>query len=475
MSIKSNYIFNTANRIVKILVAIVTVPYVSRVLGSSNIGIYSYTYTIASYFALFIMLGLDNYGNREIAKSKKDAKLLSVVFSEIYYMQLAIGIIVFVAFSVFAFTNSGEYATYLEIQCVYLFSVLIDINWALYGLEEFKFTSIRNCIINVIGLVLIIVLVRDTDSLVIYTVLLSALAIFNNVTGWLCLKRRIRLVKCSVRGIVRHVRPNLVLFIPVLAVSIYKMMDKIMMGGMCSIDQVGFYESAEKVIQIPTLLVSSLGTVMLPRMTSLYSDGNEAEANRYIVKSIDAAMIVASSLCFGIMGVSREFVPLFYGDGFELCADLYLILLPCCLFLSFSNVIRTQYLIPKGKDKLFVVSVSSGAIINLISNLILIPKLGAIGAAYGTLIAEASVCIIQSYGIRKELPLSMYVIHAIPFIVLGLVMFIVLYFSVFTGPIILQVILKTALGFGIYAAGLVLILMFGKRLYGIDIMKLRNR
>lgn len=475
MSVKSNYIYNTINRILRIIIAIITTPYVTRILGSDGIGIYSYTYTIASYFVLFIMMGLDNYGNREIARSKKKADSLNNTFSEIYSMQILFGICVSIVFWGFSFANTGEYRLYLRLQSIYVVSSLIDVNWALSGLEEFRFTSIRNIIFNSLGLILTFILIRDHNSLVTYTLLLLSLSIVTNLTGFIYISKRVRIRLCSFSRFKKHIIPNLILFIPIIAVSLYKMMDKIMMGMMAEINQVGFYESAEKVIQIPTLLISSLGTVMLPRMTSLYSSGKSDDASGYMKKSIDAAMLISTSLCFGIMGISKEFVPFFYGQGFDLCSTLYLILLPCCVFLAFSNVIRTQFLIPKAKDIIYITAVISGAIINLIVNALLIPQYGAIGAAIGTFIAEITVCTTQTIAVRKDLPIKNYILRSVPFAILGLTMFFIIYFIRLDIPIFLQIIVKVILGGIIYIVGLLFILRIMKETYKYDILNfLRN-
>ena len=247
-----------------------------------------------------------------------------------------------------------------------------------------------------------------------------------------------------------------------------------MMGLMTDMNQVGFYESAEKIIQIPTLLISSLGMVMLPRMSSLYATGKTKEAGEYMKHSIDFGMIISTSLCFGIMGISKEFVPIFYGSGYELCSILYLILLPCCIFLAFSNVIRTQFLIPKGRDTVYISGVVVGAVVNIIINFIFIPSYGAIGAAVGTFFAELSVCIVQILGVKKELTVLSYLWRSIPFLALGLTMFIIIYFINVTSSPFIQMIIKIILGASFYIFGVLLILKVGKNLYGIDFSRIKK-
>lgn len=473
MSIKKNYAYNTLNQILRIFISIVSIPYISRVLGATNIGIYSYTNTIASYFILFIILGLDNYGNREIAKIKKNKILLNHVFTEIYFMQLIIGLIVIFVYYIYLIYITDKYKIIFIVQSVYVISAIIDINWAMCGLEAFKFTSLRNCIVNIINLILILIFVKSPNSLLLYTIIMSVGSIVNNITAWLYIRKYINFVKVEVNDIVKHIKPNLILFIPIVAVSLYKMMDKVMLGLMASIEQVGFYENSEKIIKIPTVLISSLGTVMLPHMTSIYSDGKNTKASEYLERSLYIAMIISTSLCFGIMSISREFVPVFYGKGYEVCILIYLILLPCCVFLAFSNVIRTQYLIPRGKDKQYIKAVIMGAVVNLMINFVGIPRFGAVGAAIGTLIAEITVCSCQAIEVRTEIPIKKYIHRCLPFISLGCIMFAILYMVDFGVSNIVQIFIKVILGILIYIVGLLCILSF-REIYGVDIKSLKR-
>jgi O-antigen/teichoic acid export membrane protein len=201
-------------------------------------------------------------------------------------------------------------------------------------------------------------------------------------------------------------------------------MDKIMLGVMSNKKEVGFYQSSENLIQVPIALITSLGTVMQPRMSNMIS--NNADTSKIedlFKKSIALAMFLSTSLGFGIMTVAQEFVPLFYGNGFEKCIILFYVLLPSCIFIAFANVVRTQYLIPNKKDKEYVISLLSGAAINLVFNTILIPHLQSIGAAIGTLVAESSVCIVQSLLMRREKSVRKYISMSIPFVISGGMMF----------------------------------------------------
>ena len=269
---------------------------------------------------------------------------------------------------------------------------------------------------------------------------------------WKFLREKIKFIKVSLNDIIAHIKPNLILFIPVIAISLYKIMDKIMLGSISSVTEVGYYENAEKIIGIPLSLITALGTVMLPRVTNLISRGSIEEVNKYICKSIKFVMFMSFAMCCGLIAVGYNFAPLFFGNEFKKTGILIMLLAVTLLFLSFANVIRTQYLIPKEKDKVYIVSVCLGALINLIMNFIFIPIYGSIGACFGTIAAEFIVMFYQTMSVRKELPIYNYIKNILPFIIKSLVMLAIIYpFNFLEINDILRLSIQVSLGCVIYS------------------------
>ena len=200
-----------------------------------------------------------------------------------------------------------------------------------------------------------------------------------------------------------------------------------MLGSLSTVKEVGYYENAEKIIGIPMAIISALGTVMLPRMSNLIAKGDNNKSKKYINKSIVFVMFLSFSMCLGLIGIGYHFAPFFFGEEFQKTGILIMMLATTIPFLSFANVLRTQYLIPKEKDKIYIVSVFLGAIVNLIMNLIFIPLYKSVGACIGTICAEVIVMIYQSFAVRKELPIKEYIIKTIPFFIKAIIMLLVIY------------------------------------------------
>lgn len=447
-NIKINIIYNFAYQILTIILPLITTPYISRVLGPEKLGEYSYSYSIAYYFVMFTLLGINNYGSRAIATIKDDKEILIEYFNEIYFMQLIIGVFSTALYIFYCIFFSNNIISWILI--LYVISAVLDVNWFFFGMELFKVTVIRNTIIKIGTTILIFLFIKKQKDIYLYALILVTGILISQAILWTFLKKYVKFKKVNIKNIIKHFKPNLILFIPVLAVSLYKVMDKIMLGVLTTKVEVGLYESSERIIQVPMALVQSLGVVMLPKMSNLFVRSDEKEFEKYFYNSIIFVMIISSSLCFGIMGVARYFVPLYYGNGYEKCVDLFKILLPSCIFLAFANVIRTQYLIPRKKNKIYIKSVIFGAIVNLGINTILIPKFASIGAAIGTLIAEIVVCFYQSFMIRKEIKIREYIVKSIFYIIPAIIMY----------RIILNIEYRFSAGFN-----LILLILIGSIVY----------
>ena len=272
----------------------------------------------------------------------------------------------------------------------------------------------------------------------------------SQIVLWFMLKKYISFQLVSLRDILFHIKPNIVLFIPVIAISLYNLMDKVMLATMTNYHEVGFFETSEKIIQIPLSIVTAIGTVMLPKMSNLVSEGYHGLSEGYIKKSVNITVLVISAMAFGIMAVSKEFMPLFYGKGFSTNIILFQILLPSCIFMAVANIVRTQYLMPYKLDRIYIQSTIIGALVNITINFLLIPKYSSIGASIGTLVAEASVCIYQIICIRKEIAILNYIYETYKYILYGFIIYLIIYKLPILGDLRLSLIIKIILGIILY-------------------------
>lgn len=417
-----NYLYNISYKILTLIIPLITAPYLARVIGAEGTGIYAYTYSIAHFFMLAAKLGVMNYGSREIARVRDDENELKRVFNEIYRLQVFVASIVSISYYVFiAFFSHDDFAIY-AVNGIYVLSIIFDIDWLYYGIENIKTMTIRNTVIKILTVISILLFVRDRNDLLAYIIIMAVSELLKFFSLWFGVRRITSFSKIDIKKSLSHFRPILILFVPVIAMSIYRSMDKVMLGSMTDMVETGIYENTEKIIYVLLGFISSLENVMMPRLSNLFSKGKKAEAIKNINFSLIFVTWLSCALAFGISGISKRFIPLFYGDDFIGVISLMLPLATSLIYIAWADVIRSQYLVPKGYDNSYVVSTAVGAIINLAVNIILIPKFGAMGAVVGTVCAELSVAIYVSFIAYKDIQILNTLKKASIFVLIGIVM-----------------------------------------------------
>ena len=281
-------------------------------------------------------------------------------------------------------------------------------------------------------------------------------------------------IKIKELHILRHLKPTIGLFIPQIAIQVYTLLDKTMIGSIISDkSEVGYYEQGQKIIKVLLTVVTSLGTVMLPRIASIFANGDKEKIQEYMKKSFNMVYLLAFPMIFGIIAVSKEFVPIFFGEGYDRVAVLMSVISPILLLVGLSNVTGTQFLLPTKRQKEFTISVCCGAVVNLITNGLLIWKFGAIGASIGTIIAEFTVTIIQIYFTRKDFNYKKIVLLSWKYLFSSAVMFgVCLVIGHFITRNIISVLVQVVVGASVY--GISLLVLKDKFIYEVFSRVLRK-
>lgn len=448
-SVNKNFIYNSVYQLLLYLIPLILTPYISRTLGANNIGVYSYTYSIVYYFMLATLLGINNYGSRNIAQCSEDRNKIKDTFSTIYGLQVRVGIIMLIVYNIIVFVVMKKYFLIALIHNFFLLSAVFDINWLYFGLEKFKVTITRNVIIKILSLICVFAFVRSKNDLWIYTLIMSLSTLISQLYLFILLKKYADIRRASFKEAIVHLKGCLILFVPVLAYSIYRVMDKTLIGAIASTYELGLFDNSEKIINIPISILTAMGTVMLPYMSKQAKDKSLIEQK--ILSSFEMCFCFMVAMMFGLLAISDDFSIIYFGSGFEKCGEIIKLLVPSILFTSIANVVRTNYLIPLKKDNIYVISTIIGAIINLVINVILIGKYGALGACVGTTAAEFSVMFYQIICVRKEINLKNVFKIMLKYLLKGLVMYLIIVFiGLFIKNIYIRLVSEIVLAVIIY-------------------------
>lgn len=401
-NIYKNYLYNISYQITVILLSLATTPYIARVIGAEGIGEYTYTQSITYYFILFGCIGLNLYGQREIAYVQEDKIKISKTFWELISIRLISNIISIVLFIIF-FVKGSEYHTLFLIQILDIVGAFFDISWFFQGLEDFKKIAYRNFFVKLLGVICIFLLIKTPSDLNLYVFCYSITILIGNISMWFNLPKIITRIKIKELSLIKHLKPTFLLFIPQVATSIYTVMDKTMIGTLTGIQsEVAFYEEAQKIVRVALTFITSVGLVMLPRVSNVYSKNDNNKVIEYLRKSFKFVFMISMPLAFGLASISNKLIPCFLGDGYEKVALNLIVISPIIIIMGITNVIGTQYLLPVKRQKEYLLSIIIGTCVNLVVNYILIPNMLSLGAAIGSVIAEIIIMICQIYFVKKE-------------------------------------------------------------------------
>ena len=424
-SIIKNYLYNLIYQLLVLVLPFITVPYVSRVLGAEGIGVYAYTISITLYFITFGSLGIALYGQRETAIVRDNKKEYSKLFYEVNILRLiTISISMLLFFLAFVLRNSS-YSLYFGILLLEILANIFDISWFFQGLEEFKKTVVRNIVVKLLSIISIFLFVKTVNDVWVYVLIYALSVLIGNVSLWFYLPKYLTKVEKQELNLIKHLKPTLALFIPQIAVQVYTLLDKTMIGTIIDgKSEVGYYDQAQKIIKLLLTIITSMGTVMMPRIAYTYSQGDKDKIDDYINNSLRLVFMLALPMMVGICLISDIFVPIFFGEGYEVVSLLMKVISPIILFIGLSNVMGTQYLLPIKRTKEFTLSVVAGATTNFVLNMLLIPKHGALGASIGTIAAELVVTLVQFIFVRNDINVGKAFSKSKTYIIASLLMFV---------------------------------------------------
>lgn len=445
-SITKNYIYNVSYQVLILITPLITTPYLSRVLEADGIGIFSFTSSIVTYFMMFAALGTSTYGNREISYLQDDRKTRSQKFWEIEILSVITTVISLLAYMIFVVFGAQEYKMYFCVQAFTILSAAADIVWLLQGMEEFGKVLFRNLIFKIANIIYIFTFVKDKEDLIWHITGMVVLTFLGNVSVWAYLPKYIDQPEWKKLRPFRHLKGTIGLFLPTIAISIYTVLDRTMIGVFSNSYENGYYEQGLNLTKTVLTLLTSLGAVMIPRMGHHFGKGEHEQVKQLTYQSYRFVFLLGVPITLGLVGIASNIVPWFYGDGFTKLIELLPVLSMTILIIGLSNVTGVQYLITTKREKLLTISVSIGAVVNFVLNLFLIPAYGSIGAASASVVAECVITGVQFIFVRKEISFSKVISSAWKYLIAGGIMLALLIGvgSVLTSTVVHTILLISA-------------------------------
>ena len=458
-SLKKNIAISTLYQILLIILPIVTAPYIARVLGPDQSGVYDYTTSIMTYFAMFAALGTASYGVREIARVRDDAAMRSKLFWEIELMTVMTSSVCIVVWFIFI-ALTPQYKTIYLVLTMGLLSTMFDISWFFAGMEQFKYTVTKNAACKLIGVILMFLFVKKQEDLLLYVIIIISSTMIGNLSMWLYVPRFVEKVDFRTLTFRKHFHETLIYFVPTVATSVYTVLDRTLIGVITKNKaENGCYHYAMQIVNMmKALTFSSLNMVLGSRLSFLFAEKKYDEIKEKIADSTNYILFMGIGICFGMIGVAKRFVPVFLGAGYDRVVTMLILMSPIVIIIGISNCLGSQYFTPAGYRKLSARYIIIGAVVNLLLNLVLIPKFWGYGAIVASLIAEGAITVLYLKNCNGYLRVSTIIKDSWKKLIAGLIMLIVI--KVLDGIIssdIVALFVEVAVGFTAYLAAVTLL------------------
>lgn len=400
MKILKNYFYNLSYQILVVILPIITTPYITRIFNSQELGDYGYYSSIVTYFILLATLGVANYGTKVISGNRNE---ISKNFWGIYSLQFSATILSISLYCIFCLCLPFMQNPVAYILGLSLVSKGLDISWLFQGLEDFRKITVRNITVKLVGVTSIFLFVKSENDIYLYVFLLIIFELLGQLSMWIPAREFIGRPHFNIEYAKCHLKPIIMLFLPQIAISLYVTLDRTMLGALASTKDVGIYDQALKLVNILLTLVTSLGSVMLPRVAGLLASGDKRAVNKMHEMSFLIYNLVIFPIMAGMLIVNDDFVQFFLGQDFQDARYAIAIMIFRMFFIGWTNIMGIQILIPHNKNREFMISTTAPAIISVGLNLLFLPKLGYIGAAIVSVLTEALVWAIQLYFTRRYL------------------------------------------------------------------------
>lgn len=421
-SISKNFIINGIKIFFNLLFPIITFPYISRILGPIGIGKIAFSTSIINYFLLFTNLGIPLYGIREIARTREDKVNLSKSFSEILFLNMITTIIGIVIFVIFLKLNLlGNDTKLFYVMSLNILFTFIGVEWYFQGIENYSYITKRSILFKVISLILMFIFVKQKEDIVVYAMILVLALVGSNILNFFKAKKEV-IISLKKLNIKKHLKPLLTIFSMNIAISIYTNLDSVMLGYRSNEYALGIYSASSKMIHLVLGIVTSLGAVLLPRISNYIINKKEEELKKVLENTLTFLLAVSIPCIAGINFTAVEIIRIFSGNEFLEAVMTMRILSSIIFFIAFSNFIGIQILYPRGEEKKVLYSVIIGAIINFSLNWLLIPKYAQNGAAIATGIAEGFVLLTQIFLGYRYLKFKIFTLENSKFIIASIFM-----------------------------------------------------
>ena len=387
----------------------------------------------------------------KVSANRADKNYISTLFKEIMIAKFFLMVICIIVYTISFVWTSSDNKILCAIMIMNIISTGIDSTWFLMGMEDFKTTALRNIAVRLVNVFLIIILVKSEKDFLIYAIIMQLSNVISYIVVFPTVKKYIISSKVSFKNILKHTIKSLIYFVPGIVNTIFTSADKTVLGAFANSYEVGVYEQASKICSLCGSVINSISNVVMPRVTYLNHNASNEKSKRFMFKTLHYASIVAIAVTVGIICISDEFVPLFFGLGYEKSAVLLKILAFNVLMSILANYIGQQCLISNGKQNQYNIAISVGALLNVILNLFMVERFQSVGVSVASVVSSGVLFWVVLVFSREIISLKNIIQMDWKAIISAIIMFVTIYWLNFD-DLFITLVVKIVVGAAVYIA-----------------------
>lgn len=407
MSVTKNFFYSSIITVSGYLFPLLTYPYISRVLGVNNIGICNFVDSIINYFSYISMMGVATVGVRAVAAAKNGESELNKTFSAIFVINAfltLLALVILIACMLFV-PSLQPYKKLLLVGVIKLVGLFVMIDWFYKGIEDFKYITQRTLVVKTLYVIAVFLFIKKADDYPLYYLLSCLMVGVNAVINFVHARRYVK-IRTTCLEIKNHIKPILVIGFYMIINTMYTTFNVVFLGFAAGTTQVGYYTTSHKLYIILFSFFSAFSGVMLPRLSSIISEGDIDKFKSMIGKAVDALLLFTIPIVLVAFVFNIDIIDLFSGKGYEGAYLPTKIMMPLIFIIGYEQILVLQILMPLKKDNLIIRNSVVGAIIGIVLNIILVPTLGAVGSSIVWLCAEICVLSVAQYSVWNLLKIS---------------------------------------------------------------------
>lgn len=395
--IKKNTFYNILKTTSTILFPLITFPYISRVLGPTNIGIINFSNSIISYVTLLASLGVSTYGIRECAKRINEKSAVSQTASEIFSINMCSTIVAYIL--LFCMTicvpKLFEKSTAIFVLSLSIFATTIGCDWINTAYEDLKYVALRTFVFQIISVILMFVFVKEPDDYMKYIYISVFACSGGNVLNVFYRRRYCKIRFTTKMKIKTHLKSILTVFVLTLSQNIFSNLDITMIGFFRNDYEVGLYSTSVKIYTIISTLITAISVVVIPKLSKAYNDKDKEKITQLQKYAFGYIVTLGIPCIFGINILAKEIIQVIAGTEYVKAAVSLRVLSIALLFAIIGGgFLGNILLLPSGNEKIYMIATLVATILNSIFNIIFIPRNGIVSAAWTTVVSEAVIFII---------------------------------------------------------------------------------